>query len=328
MIRSCRSSEERECRIGLLIKLFHEAPNFNSLNGNLLGVFMIKILVKFVIDSDGESPRQLVERLRAVGGVPLVGEYDVEIPMSETDRLFPKLDAIHRALRGSGALYSVSTSSGSVEKADVGASADEQKILDMRKQLYWAKLVRWKEMGVDTSPLEELLETDIEKFKEVSRTYLREHLDQAQVVEDVTENLKKIDQTVYACLDYDGVPLDKICKSCDIDEHEAVLSLARLITAGRATRLTSGDKETYVRIKRTRTLKNPTKPRPAETLDEALERVFESIHHKGSTFQQICRQARLPEGQVLSSLSDLMTSGKLKRVKRGDNTIYLRKKES
>jgi len=288
---------------------------------------MIKILVKFIIDSDGESPKQLVERLRLVGGVPLVGEYDVEVPMSETDRLFPKLEAIHRALRGSGVFYSVSTTSGSGETRAIEASTDEQKILDMRKQIYWAKLARWKDMGIDTTSLEELLERDIEKFKEVSRTYLKEHLDQAQVVEDVTENFKKIDGTVYAFIDNSGVALDDICKACNIDEHESVLSLARLITAGRVTRLTTGDKETYVRIKLTRTLRNPTKSTPAKTPAEASERVFKAVQSKGSTFQQICRQALLPEGQVLSALSELMNSSRLKRVKRGESTLYMHQKE-
>ncbi|MEM4265312.1 MAG: hypothetical protein QW505_06010, partial [Thermoplasmata archaeon] len=186
---------------------------------------MIKIFVKFIIDSDGESPRQIVERLSPLGGVPIVGEYDVEIPLQETERLFPKLEAIHKALRGSGVFYSVYTGvdTGTAERQGV---AGEQRLVEIKKKIYTAKLARWREMGVDTKPLEELLEKDLDKFREVSKTYLKEHLDKAQVVRDVHQSLRLNDEAVYAAVDDLGVSLENICKLTALNEHEVVLSLA------------------------------------------------------------------------------------------------------
>jgi len=283
---------------------------------------MIKIFVKFIIDSDGESPKQVVERLRHLGGVPMVGEHDVEIPLSETERLFPKLEAIHKSLKGSGVFYTVSTDSGAADIESDDASS-EQKLIAMKKQIYMAKLARWREMGVDTKALEELLEKDIDKFREVSKSFLKEHLDKAQVVRDVHQSLKINDEAVYSAIDDIGVTLEKICKLTTLNEHETVLSLARLITAGRATRITKDGVETYVRVKRMRTLKGEGDLSPAADNEEAMERVKEIIHAKGSTFRQICRVSRLPEGQVMNALSELLKKGELRSIKRGKNTVYI-----
>jgi len=284
---------------------------------------MIKILIKFIIDSDGESPKQLLERLNHLGGVPLVGEYDAEIPLSETDRLFPKLEAIHMALKGSGVFYTVSTGSSIGEVINTDASS-EQKLTDMKRQIYLAKLARWKEMGVDTSALEELLEKDVDKFREVSKNYLKEHLDKAQIVRDVHRSLLINDEAVFAAVDDMGVKLDEICRLTSLNEHESVLSLSRLITSGRVTRVTKGEDELYLRIKRIRTLRGEGELSPAKDAEEARKRVIDAIHAKGSTFRQICKMARLPEGQAMNALSELLKGDAIRSVKRGKNTVYIR----
>lgn len=284
---------------------------------------MIKILVKFIIDSDGESPRQIVERLGPLGGVPRVGEYDVEIPLQENERLFPKLEAIHKALRGSGVFYSVYTGIEAGEAERQGASS-EQKITEIKKKIYTAKLARWREMGVDTKPLEELLEKDLDKFREVSMTYLKEHLDKAQVVRDVHQSLRLNDEAVYAAIDDLGVTLENLCKLTNLNEHEVVLSLARLISAGKATRVPREDKEVYVRVKRVRTLKADSEAIPAESVDEAISRVKEAVHPKGSTFRQICRVSKLPEGQAMNALSEILKRGEMRSIRKGKNTVYIR----
>ena len=272
---------------------------------------MIRILVKFIIDSDGESPRQIVERLGSLGGVPIVGEYDIEVPLLENERLFPKLEAIHKALKGSGVFYSVYTGIETGE-AERQIASGEQKIAEIKKKIYTAKLARWREMGVDTKPLEEILEKDLDKFREVSMTYLKEHLDKAQVVRDVHQSLRLNDE------------LENLCKLTSLNEHEVILSLARLISAGKVTRVPREDKEVYVRVKRMRTLKADSEAMPAEDFDEAISRIKEAIHPKGSTFRQICRVSKLPEGQAMNALSEILKRGELRSIRKGKNTVYIR----
>lgn len=297
---------------------------------------MIKIYVKFLISSDGESPKQLVERLGKVGGVPLVGEYDVEVPLQDSERLFQKLEAIHRALKGSGAFYSVATG---IETPKITASIDiieeeakkmseDQKMIELRKKMYKAKLARWREMGVDTAMLDELLETDIERFKEVSKTYLKEHLDKSKVVEDVARDLKDVDEQVFSSVDDLGVNLESICKLCSLDENEAILSLGRLMSAGKITWLTKDDKEVYVRIAQKKAERAEEEMLPADSAEQAEQRVLAVIKVKGSTVRQIGRDANLPEGQVMNALSQLLKSEKISSAKRGSATVYIRAPEA
>lgn len=298
----------------------------------VLAVCMIKIFIKFMVSSDGESPKQLVERLRAIGGVPLVGQYDVEIPLGETERLFPKLEAIHRALKGSGTYYTVSTgleseqaAKGDLTSVESRAEGD-QKMAELKKKMYRAKLARWREMGIDTASLEELLETDIEGFKAVSRTYLREHLDKTKVIEDVARDLKNIDEEVCAQIDDLGVSLENICKLCNLNENEAILSLGRLISAGKVTWLTKDDKEVYVRVAPHRAAAIAVEEglAPAKSKEEAEERVLSALRVRGNTVRQVCQESRLPEGQVMNALADLLKSGRVRSARRGKSTVYLR----
>ncbi|HUW42616.1 MAG TPA: hypothetical protein VMW02_00090, partial [Thermoplasmata archaeon] len=242
---------------------------------------MIKIYVKFQISSDGESPKQLVERLRDIGGVPLVGEYDIEVPLQETERLFLKLEAIHRALKGSGAYYMVTTgietpqatASQDIIEEEARKISDDQKMMELRKKMYRAKLARWREMGLDTSTLEELLETDIERFKDVSKTYLKEHLDKNKIVEDLARDLKQVDEEVYSCVDDLGVTLESICRLCNLTENDSILSLGRLISAGKVTWESKDDKEIYMRILPKKLARSDEEVTPAHTPEQAEGRV-------------------------------------------------------
>jgi hypothetical protein len=89
------------------------------------------------------------------------------------------------------------------------------------------------------------------------------------------------------------------------------------------TRVPKDDKEVYVRVRRVRTLKGEGESVPAESLEEAMSRVREAIHPNGSTFRQICRVSRLPEGQAMNALSELLRTNELKSIRKGKNTLYV-----
>lgn len=293
---------------------------------------MIKILIKFMISSDGESPGQLVERLRNLGGIPMSGEYDVGIPLNDTDHLFQKLEDIHESLRGSGVMYTLYTGGEEPETKDEGisnvapASASDEKLEDMRRKMYRSKLARWKEMGLDTAHLEELLETDINKFREESKNFLREHLDKTKFIEDVDRrDLKKIDDSVYEKIDGDGISLDKVREMCRLSENDSILSLGRLISAGKVICVTREGVETYIRTPPHEPEAHPQAgPQAQPPESEAEKRVIEVIKTKGSTIRQICTDSGLPEEQALNAVSDLMTRGVLKSAKRAKSTVYLK----
>lgn len=285
---------------------------------------MIKIYVKFIVSSGGESPKQLVERLRRIGGVPLIGEYDVEIMLGERERLFHKLDAVHRALKGSGALYSVSTGLEGIESTEADMSPAELKSLEVKRKFYREKLAHWKEMGVDTSVLEELLEKDLEKFKEISRTYIREHIERGKGAEETLLESKELDKMIMASLDTSGVSLQSISKFSGLDKSDVAASLERLISAGKVKKLTRARKEIYIRVTKRKAPPPKVVVTPAKSEPEAIQRALSAIRTKGSTVKQICRDSRLPEGQVMNALAELLKSKRLRSVKRGRGMVYLR----
>jgi len=300
---------------------------------------MIRILVKFIVNSEGESPSKLVERLRPLGGSPLSGEWDVEIPLGDNDRVFTKLDSIHAAMKGSKSYYSVMTSGGAGE-AKIGKegmpnvplqASGDQPLVDAKKNMYRAKLARWREMGLNTSHLEALLDTDIEKFREESRNFLRDHLDKHKVVEDAVRDLKTIDEEVYGKVDANGTTLSEICQMCRIDENEAILSLGRLMSVGKIVLDIKDGVELYSRAphivvtlseETASQPETPSKKGPAPVGTE--EKVFNSIKRNGSTLKQVCADSGLPEGEVLGAISWLINGGRVQTSKRGKNTVYVK----
>src|SRR5512137_1603566 len=139
---------------------------------------MIKTYIRVELGSEGESPKQVIERMRRIGAVPVVGDYDFELSLDDDERLFDKLEEIHHALRGANVRYTLTTLTGA-EAATLEKSRHEithyvnQKPLELRKSLYKAKLERWREMDLDVSELESLLDSDLDRFKAVSKEFLK-----------------------------------------------------------------------------------------------------------------------------------------------------------
>jgi len=285
---------------------------------------MIKIYVKFLVNSSGESPGKLVERLRRIGAVPLVGEYDVEILLEENERLFHKLEAVHRALKGTGAFYSVSSGieGSGLLKADT--STGRRKTQEMKKKFYRAKLSRWREMGIDTSALEKLLEKDLDKFKEVSQAYIRDHLAKEKVVKGDEKELMKMDEEIYSTIDDLGISLINICKVSGMEEEDIILSLGRLISAGKVEMISRDGKEVYAQSGKPSKSQREVEVNPAKSEAEAIQRVLAGMRTKGSTMKQLVRDSRLPENQVMDALAELLKTNRLRSVKRGRGTAYLR----
>jgi hypothetical protein len=86
----------------------------------------------------------------------------------------------------------------------------DQKPLELKKSLYKAKLERWKEMGLDVSELESLLEEDLDKFKAASKEFLRTHLDRLSIIQDKRPQENRIDGEILALLDEEGKTLEQL----------------------------------------------------------------------------------------------------------------------
>ena len=290
---------------------------------------MIKTYIRVELSSEGESPRQIIERMRRVGAVPMVGDYDFELRLTEDERLFDKLEEIHHALKGSGVRYVITTRT-DAEAEDMARSKREithyvgEKPIELKKSLYKAKLERWKEMGLDVAELEDLLENDLESFKAASKQFLRTHLDR-MVVRDKRSSDNIIDGHVLAVLDERGATIQEIVQKTDQTEEEVTLSLGRLISSGSAARSQKDDTEVFSLVP------PPAPPShfrktasmiPAKTEAEAQQRILDAIQPGGVSSKELIRTARLPHDQFVRTLKSLQSSGKIKIIKKNQKEFY------
>ena len=291
---------------------------------------MNKIYVKIELSSEGESPKRIVERMRRVDALPLVGDFDFEVTLGSDERLFDRLEAIHRALKGSRVRYTVTTLA-DVSRPLKGDSASrpvapllDLKPPEMKKDLYRAKIDRWREMGLEVAELEELLDKDPDNFKEVSKEFLRTHLNHLSVVRDKHPPETQLDGEVLALLVETGKTIKELAAATGYSEEQVTLSLGRLISSGSATRSENGEAEKYSLVpppapppvKRLRLL-------PAESAEEAEDRIFNSIAPSGSTKEQILRATRLPDNQATKALASLSKKGRIRVIGKGKKAKFL-----
>ena len=291
---------------------------------------MNKIYVKIALSSEGESPKRIVERMKRVDALPLVGDFDFEIKLNPDERLFDKLDAIHRALKGSRTRYTVTTlADASKPLAGDSASRPVAPLLDlkppeMKKDLYMAKIDRWREMGLDVTELERLLEKDPDNFKEASKEFLRVHLSNMSVVRDKHPPETQLDGDVLALLVETGKTIPELAAATGYSEEQVTLSLGRLISSGSATRTENGELEKYSLVpppapppmKKLRLL-------PAESNEEAEDRIYSAIAPSGSSRNQILRATRLPEDQATKALASLSKKGRIRVIGKGKKAKFI-----
>ncbi len=291
---------------------------------------MNKIYVKLVLSSEGEPPKRIVERMKRIGALPLVGDFDFELELTPDERLFDKLETIHKTLKGSRVSYTVTTLAEASKplEGDTAtrpvAPLEDLKPAENRKAIYRKKLDRWREMGLDVSELEELLDSDMAHFKEASKDFLRTHLNNLSVVSDKHPPENQLDGEVLALLDENGRSIEDLSKATGYSEEQVTLSLGRLISSGSADRVNVDGAERYMLVpppapppvKRLRTL-------PAEDDEEAEDRVYSALSAGGSTREHVLRATRLPEDQMSKALASLSRKGRIRVIGKGKKARFV-----
>jgi hypothetical protein len=290
------------------------------------GITMIKTFIKVELSSEGESPKEVVERMRLIGATPLVGDFDFEMDLGDDERLFDKLDDVHHALRGSSVRYSVTTRTdiedpGDGKRNHVTPIVD-QKATELKKKLYRAKLDRWRELGLDVEELERLLDEDMDRFKELSKDFLKTHLDKLSVVKDKRpENL--IDGEVLSLLDEQGKALQDIMSLTGYSEDQVTLCLGRLISAGSTMTEKKDQVEIYKLVPPPAPpVRKQIKVLSAESEDEAEQRIINTLRPNGSTRGQLIRGSRLPTEQATKAIASLSKKGRVRVVRKGKEALF------
>jgi len=290
---------------------------------------MIKTYIRVQISSEGESPKQIIERMRKIGAIPIVGDYDFELKLEDDKRLFDKLEEIHHSMRGANVRYTLTTRT-DIDVETLAKNRHEvthyvdQKPVELKKALYKAKLDRWKEMGLDVSELEPLLETDLDHFKTASKEFLRTHLDQISVVKDRRPE-SEVDGQVLALIDEVGKSLAEISSSTGFTEDQVTLSVGRLISSGSARRVQKGSEEVFCLIPPPAPIvRKALELAPASSDEEAQKRVLDSIRAEGISTKDLIRAAKLPREQFAKAVAQLREKGLIKVVLKAKKEFYFR----
>ncbi|OGS42690.1 MAG: hypothetical protein A3K67_04545 [Euryarchaeota archaeon RBG_16_62_10] len=292
---------------------------------------MRKTYVRVIFSSEGESPKQVIERMMRIGATPVGGDYDFEFSLSDDERIFDRIEKIHNALKGARVRYSITT------RLDVGEEVHgsegrrrivhyfDQKPVEMKKAVYRAKLDRWKEMGLDVSEIEPLLEQNLEKFKEASKQFLRTHLDEMAEVKDKHPPENLMDGEILARIDESGKTLSQLVTDTGYSEDFVILSLGRLISAGSVRRVLRGSAEAFCLVP-------PPAPQlrkalvilPANSVEEARKRVYDAIPPEGISAKDLVKAARLPREQLARAIEALVADGRVKVSKDQKRAMYFR----
>jgi len=282
-----------------------------------------------MLASEGESPKQVIERMRKIGAVPVVGDYDFELSLEDDERLFDKLEEIHHTLRGANVRYTLTTRT-DAEAESMARSRHEVthyvdlKPVELKKSLYKAKLERWREMGLDVSELEVLLEKDLDHFKEASKEFLRTHLDSLSVVKDRKPE-SHVDGQVLAYLDEAGKTMEQIVSATGFSDEDITLSLGRLISSGSVRRLQKGSTEVFSLVPPPApAIRKALKIVPARDEEEAESRVLDVIPSGGISSKDLLRSAMLPREQFAKAISTLTKKGRVLVEKRANKDFYRR----
>ncbi len=288
---------------------------------------MIKTFIRVELSSEGESPKEVVERMRQIGATPVVGDFDFELDLGDDERLFDRLEDIHHALRGSSVRYSVTTrtdveDAGGEKRNNVTPIVD-QKATELKKKLYKAKLERWRELGLDVGELETLLDKDMDRFKEVSKDFLKTHLDKLSVVKDTHAPENRVDGEVLSLLDEQGKTLQDLISLTGYSEGLVTLSLGRLISSGGTVTEKRGDVEVYRLIPPPAPpVRKQVKVLAAASEEEAEERVINALRQSGSTRNQLVRGSRLPNEQATKAIASLSKKGRIRVVRKGKDALF------
>ena len=288
---------------------------------------MIKTFIRVELSSEGESPKEVVERMRQIGATPVVGDFDFELHLGDDERLFDRLEDIHHALRGSSVRYSVTTRT---DVEDTGAPARnhvtplvDQKATELKRKLYREKLERWRELGLDVEELERLLDDDMERFKQVSKDFLKTHLDKLSVVKDKHPPENQVDGEILSLLDEQGRTLQDIMSLTGYSEEAVTLSLGRLISAGSTQTEKRGQAEVYRLVPPPAPpVRKQIKVLAAQSEDEAEQRIVTALRPNGSTRGQLIRGSRLPTEQATKALASLSKKGRVRVVRRGKEAFF------
>jgi len=201
----------------------------------------VKVFVRIEFVSDGRPPSEVEESLRKVGFAQVKGTstFEAEVPDAQAGKT--KLDETHAALRGMGVIYepSLGRPSETIPGQPMG---------------YQERLAKWKEAGIDSDELMELLQYDVERFKARGLEMMRAQLERVALEREremreaeAKDRIEKARDRIIASAKVEGgKTIQQLMEVTGLDEEVLTQMLDDLVKKGKLTATQSGRRVAFV----------------------------------------------------------------------------------
>jgi predicted transcriptional regulator len=197
--------------------------------------------VKIAYVSDGRPPSEVEESLRAVGFAKVKGSSAFEAEVADAQQGMEKLDEMHAALKGKGVIYEPS-----VRRPTEGGQGQPIG--------YQERLARWKEAGIDSDELQELLQYDIERFKSRGLEMMRAQLERVALEREreireaeAREKVEKARERILASAKGEGgKTIQQLIGVTGLDEEVLTQIIDELVKKGKLEAVQSGRRVAFL----------------------------------------------------------------------------------
>ena len=201
----------------------------------------MKVYVKVAYVSDGRSPIEVEESFRGIGFVQVKGSNIFEAEVADGQAGKMKLDEMHAALKGMGVIYEPS----------IGRPAEA---IPGQPMSYQERLARWKDAGIDSDELQELLQYDLERFKSRGLEMMRAQLERVALEREreireaeAKERIEKARERILTSAKADGgKTIQQLVEITGLDEEILTQMVDELVKKGKLTAMQSGRRVAFV----------------------------------------------------------------------------------
>jgi len=171
----------------------------------------MKAYIKVIYSSEGASPDEVEKAFKDSGFLRLKGSSVFEIEVVEESELTEKMSNLHDALRGLEVRYMPS-----IQVPEEVPSSDVPG--------YRQRLEKWRAIGIDVDELMEILERDVDEFRERSREIWAAQIDriaddrEKEVAElDAKRKLEQAREGILREVEMEGKTFHELLSIIDID---------------------------------------------------------------------------------------------------------------
>ena len=203
----------------------------------------MKAYVKVVYSSEGRSPKEAEELLRGFGFVRARGTntFETEVPDEATG--IERLEALHAGLKGQGFIYEPS----------VGRPLES---LPGQQLGYKERMARWRDAGLDTEELQDLLQFDVERFKSRGLEMMRSQLDRVAVEREreireaeAREKIERGREKIMSAVQSEGgQTIQQLMVITGVDEDILTQMLDELVKKGKIVARQSGRRVAFMGV--------------------------------------------------------------------------------